>query len=83
MENLFILPVALVIDLTLGEYPSRLHPVVWIGKIITLLLKTAPRKNNHKFQFIYGVFIVCFTIVLFSVPLYFLLDALNKISMVA
>ena len=79
MENLFVLPLAMLIDLVAGEYPKRLHPVVWIGGVISLLLKTAPRKNN-KAAFAYGAFIVLFTIALFGVPVYLLLVYLKGIS---
>jgi adenosylcobinamide-phosphate synthase len=36
---------ALLFDRFLGEYPASIHPVVWIGKIVSLLLKVAPRKE--------------------------------------
>jgi len=45
-----ILYIALLIDLTLGEPPLFLHPVVWVGKISEKLIK--PYKG-----YLYGVFI--------------------------
>ena len=33
-RRLAVLGVALALDLALGEPPSRLHPVVWIGRLI-------------------------------------------------
>jgi adenosylcobinamide-phosphate synthase len=81
LENLLILPLAMLIDLVIGEYPKRLHPVVWMGGVISLLLKIAPRKNNIA-GFIYGIFMVLFTIALFGVPVYLMLDYLKTISVI-
>lgn len=39
----FILIGALVIDLTVGEPPVPLHPVVWMGALIDLFVSHAPR----------------------------------------
>jgi adenosylcobinamide-phosphate synthase len=72
LENLLILALALAIDLVVGEYPAAIHPVVWIGQVISWDLKLAPRKRWA--QFLYGMFMVCLTLSIFSVPLYFLLD---------
>ncbi len=41
-----LLAVAMAYDLFVGEPPVRLHPVVWIGNGITLLLKFAPRRSK-------------------------------------
>jgi adenosylcobinamide-phosphate synthase len=45
---------ALLLDRFLGEYPASIHPVVWIGKLATLLLKCAPARGWWR-QFIFGV----------------------------
>ena len=82
MENIVVLPLALAIDLVIGEYPYPLHPVVWMGKVISWELKLAPRKGN-KARFVYGAFIVCFTIALFGIPIYFLLLYLRGLSPIA
>ena len=37
-----ILAVALLWDQFLGEYPAPLHPVVWMGRLISGLLRLAP-----------------------------------------
>ncbi|UCD09703.1 MAG: cobalamin biosynthesis protein [Dehalococcoidales bacterium] len=82
LEYLYILPLALVIDWLIGEYPAFLHPVTWVGNVISLLLKAAPRKGSV-LQFVYGIFIVIFTAALFTVPVFFLLDFLREWSSVA
>ena len=78
---LYILPLALIIDLVTGEYPAPLHPVTWIGNVISLLLKPAPRKGSV-LQFTYGVVIVVVTVALFTVPAIFLLFYLRDWSTV-
>jgi adenosylcobinamide-phosphate synthase len=49
------LAAALAIDLLLGEYPSPLHPVVWIGKLASELLRETPIGKIG--QFLYGMFV--------------------------
>lgn len=34
---LMIITIALIIDILFGEFPAKIHPVVWIGKTIDLL----------------------------------------------
>lgn len=82
MENLLILPLALVIDLAFGEYPRPLHPVVWIGQVISWQLKLSP-KNGAKARFVYGILIVFLTIALFTVPVYFILFYIRGMSAIA
>ncbi|HZA25212.1 MAG TPA: adenosylcobinamide-phosphate synthase CbiB [Dehalococcoidia bacterium] len=50
--DLLLLALAVLLDLALGELPSRLHPTVWMGKTITLAEKLAPR--GQTLQLIYG-----------------------------
>ena len=42
LTPLATLGLALIVDRCLGEYPAALHPVVWIGKLIALLVRAAP-----------------------------------------
>jgi adenosylcobinamide-phosphate synthase len=49
-----VLAVALSLDALYGEYPHLLHPVVWIGNTISLLLKAAPQ-NGWWPQFLFGI----------------------------
>lgn len=43
---LLALPIALALDAFVGEYPHRLHPVVWMGSAIRLLEQRAPRTGR-------------------------------------
>ena len=39
MEIPLILVLALVLDLALGEPPNFIHPVAWMGKVISFLVR--------------------------------------------
>jgi adenosylcobinamide-phosphate synthase len=56
LARLAILAGALLLDRFLGEYPAPLHPVVWTGKLISLLLRCAPRRGWWR-PFVFGVFL--------------------------
>jgi adenosylcobinamide-phosphate synthase len=56
LEPFAILAAALLLDRFLGEYPAGLHPVVWMGTLISLLLRCAPRSGWWR-QFVFGVFL--------------------------
>ena len=51
---------AAVIDVTLGEPPNALHPVVWMGRLIAALERRRPRSRPGA-EFTYGVLIVVVT----------------------
>ncbi len=72
MEILFILLLAVTIDVLFGEPPRVIHPVVWIGKAISLLERFAPSQNRRA-QLAYGGIMVLLTIFIFASPVYFLL----------
>lgn len=48
-----MLALALLIDVTFGEYPSFAHPVVWIGALISLGMRLAPASGWRR-QFFFG-----------------------------
>jgi adenosylcobinamide-phosphate synthase len=60
---LLILAVAVVMDLAIGEYPALLHPVVWMGKLIAILLRLAPAHGWWR-QFLFGAVLAALTIAL-------------------
>ena len=82
MENISILLLSLAIDVTWGEFPRHVHPVVWLGKVISLELRVAPRQSRWA-QLVYGAGMVILTIVLFALPAYFLLAYLRGVNTVA
>jgi adenosylcobinamide-phosphate synthase len=61
MESALVTPLAtlasaLLLDALLGEYPALIHPVVWMGKLVSLLLRGAPRKGWWG-PFVFGCFL--------------------------
>jgi adenosylcobinamide-phosphate synthase len=81
MEVLLILLLGLAIDVALGEPPRVVHPVVWMGKVASFLVKGGGR--SYLTQFLYGLAIVLFTVAIFVAPAYFLLFYLKGLSLVA
>ncbi|MBP2030184.1 adenosylcobinamide-phosphate synthase [Methanohalophilus levihalophilus] len=53
LHLLNVLLMAVLIDLTIGEPPTKLHPVVWIGNLIYFFKRNAPASC----RLAYGVFI--------------------------
>ena len=82
MHVLLILFFALVIDLTLGEQPRVIHPVVWMGKVASFLIKGGSNRLPAV-QFLYGLGVVLVTAGIFVVPVYFILFYLKNLSIVA
>jgi adenosylcobinamide-phosphate synthase len=82
MESIIILLLALAIDLSLGEFPSYLHPVVGMGKLASLGLKISPRRGRRA-QLSYGGVVVVLVLAIFVLPTYFLLSYLHGLNTVA
>jgi adenosylcobinamide-phosphate synthase len=82
VDFLLILSIALAIDLALGEPPRVIHPVVWVGKV-TSLLERGGIGLPPLAQFVYGVGITLLTIGLFTAPAYFILFYLKSLSFAA
>jgi adenosylcobinamide-phosphate synthase len=72
MDILIILALAVIIDVMLGDPPDIVHPVAWMGKVISLLEK-AGLKLNAAGQLVYGIIMTIFVTALFVVPVYFLI----------
>ena len=81
MENIIVLFLALVTDLTLGEFPRPVHPVVWLGKVISLELRFAPRSG--RLQLAYGISMVTLTLAIFALTTYFILAYLQGVNTIA
>jgi len=82
MEGLFILLLAVVIDSLFGEAPRVIHPVVWMGKVISFWQMFAPVRRGW-LQLIYGAVVVLLTIFAFASLAYFLFLYVSKISLMA
>ncbi len=79
MDILLIVFLALTFDLVLGEPLRTIHPVVWMGKIISFLEKRGKGKSPTA-QFLYGLGMVLVITTLFAVPSYFLLFYVKYVS---
>lgn len=63
--HLIILVGALSLDLCIGEYPTRLHPTVWIGKVI-LLFKSRLKHGSKVREYVNGlIFAVALVVVVY------------------
>ncbi len=78
-DFLLILFLALTLDFFVGELPRAIHPVVWIGKLVSFLEKIAPSQGKI-FQLIYGGIMTLLTILAFALPIYFLLSFLHNLN---
>ncbi len=72
---------AVTIDLTLGEPPRSIHPVVWIGKVASFLERGGAGQSRLT-QFVYGMGMVLLLIGLFTAATYFILFYLEGLSLV-
>ncbi|MFH0942082.1 MAG: cobalamin biosynthesis protein [Chloroflexota bacterium] len=61
METIYILATALLLDIGFGEPANAVHPVAWLGKLISLEMKLAPAKSRA-WQFAYGAVAVPVTV---------------------
>ncbi len=53
-----VLLLAVIFDILFGEPPAFLHPVVWMGKIISMFINAAPRSHRK----LYGLIMVFFCV---------------------
>lgn len=54
MDIILILMVALLIEFTIGDPPNIVHPVAWLGRVISFFQRLG-LKGGKYFQFIYGL----------------------------
>lgn len=72
IDCLIMLFLAVFVDLLFGEPPETLHPTVWMGKVISFL-KERIRSENAMVEKFNGALMALFIIILFSLPIYFIL----------
>jgi adenosylcobinamide-phosphate synthase len=82
MEILLILALAIALDVALGDPPNIIHPVAWMGKVISFLEK-GNIGHRPAAQFIYGTAMTLLMIALFVAPVYFILLYLGHRSLIA
>jgi adenosylcobinamide-phosphate synthase len=72
LDSLLIFLLAFIFDLFFGELPDNIHPTWWMGKVIAFF-KPKITSENSKIERINGVILGIFVIILFSVPVYFVI----------
>jgi adenosylcobinamide-phosphate synthase len=82
MGIIVVLLIALTLDLIFGEPSNIWHPVAWLGKLISLEAKLAPRRGRRR-QLAYGVGMVLITLGLIGTVVFFLLAYLGKFNFIA
>lgn len=73
MEILFIIFLAILLDLLWGEIPDSIHPVVLMGRLIDFL-KSHLLKFHNKLS---GIALTVISLVIFTIPIYFILEWLQ------
>ncbi len=73
------LGLALILDVALGEPPAVVHPVVYMGKLVTRLERQAP-KAGRVAQFLYGLFVALLVPTLFAAIGYLVATATKAVS---
>lgn len=74
---LLIFALALLIDFIVGEPPDKLHPTVWMGRVIALL-KPKTKSKNPRIEKLNGISVGIFIIALFAFPVYFVLSQVQR-----
>ena len=69
-----VLLLAFAFDILIGEPPETIHPVVWIGKLIGILKKSAPSSHRR----LYGTFMALVCILFASIMGYTVLIIMNS-----
>jgi len=79
--DLLVIPLAVALDLVFGEMPSNIHPVVGMGRLLSLGARFAPGKSNVA-QFLYGAFTVLLVATVFALASYILLKYVRSVNQV-
>ena len=79
MEILLILVLAVALDLTIGEPPRAIHPVVWMGEVVSFLVRGG-NSRAHLTQFFLGMGIVLVPVGLFTISVFLILFHLKSLN---
>ncbi len=63
--GLAILLLAVTFDLLVGEPPARIHPVVWIGKLISFMQRHA--QQTYFYGFLISIIVISITVIFGSI----------------
>ena len=65
--NLLVLALALILDSIFGEPPEKLHPTVWMGRVVAFLKPTFRSRSPSKAR-IGGIVLWLICVALFTIP---------------
>jgi adenosylcobinamide-phosphate synthase len=71
-DSLLIFLLAFLIDITVGEFPDRIHSTVWMGKVIAYF-KPKIRSESPRVEMVNGILLGLGAILLFAVPAYLII----------
>lgn len=80
MDTVYVIATALLLDICFGELPNAVHPVAWLGKLISLEMKLAPAKSRS-WQLAYGALAVLVTVSATAVLSLWLVAYLRTLSL--
>lgn len=66
VDSLLIFLLAFLIDVTFGEFPDRIHPTVWMGKVIAFF-KPRIKSESPRVEMVNGSLLALGVILLFAV----------------
>ena len=70
---LFTIIIAVIIDVLFGEFPAKVHPVVWMGKLIDILKYRLIRYKNK----ISGIILTFTLLIIFTLATYVLISLIS------
>ncbi|MEM2107711.1 MAG: cobalamin biosynthesis protein [Candidatus Bathyarchaeia archaeon] len=76
LDSLLILLLAFLIDVIFGEIPDRIHPTVWMGKVIAFF-KPKIKSKSFRVERANGVLLCLGVILLFAFPAYLIIFLVN------
>lgn len=67
MDILFIILIAIIFDIVVGELPSKIHPVVLMGKFIDFLKRMLTNHNNKMSGIVLTLISTVFFVIIFHI----------------
>ncbi|MEN8614116.1 cobalamin biosynthesis protein [Dehalogenimonas sp. THU2] len=78
MDIILILLVALAVEFIIGDPPNAIHPVAWLGKVISFFERFGLRAGKT-YQFLYGALITVILMLAVAAAAWFLVEWLKSI----
>ena len=75
-DDLYLLALAVLMDLAMGEPPARIHPTVWIGRTVAWADRLSPREGRR--GLLAGALVVLVITALWTAAAYFAAQGLRE-----